>query len=83
MKKFSFKGGIHPHDNKFISENCSIKTILPGDELIFPLSQHIGAPAKPVVSKGEHVLAGQIIACKKAMISANVISSSLFSNIKR
>ena len=75
MKKFSFKGGIHPHDNKFISENCSIKTILPGDELIFPLSQHIGAPAKPVVSKGEHVLAGQIIACKKAMISANVISS--------
>ena len=34
MKKFSFKGGIHPHDNKFISENCSIKTILPGDDVL-------------------------------------------------
>lgn len=75
MKKFSFKGGIHPNDNKFITANCPIETILPGDELIFPLSQHIGAPAKPVVTKGEKVLVGQIIANGNGLISANVTSS--------
>lgn len=75
MKKFTFKGGIHPNDNKFISANCPIKTLLPGDELIFPLSQHIGAPAKAIVKKGDHVLAGQIIANGSGMISANVSSS--------
>lgn len=75
MKKFYFKGGIHPDDNKFISAKYPIETILPDDELIFPLSQHIGTPAKAIVTKGEHVLAGQIIANGNGMISANVISS--------
>lgn len=47
----------------------------PGDELIYPLSQHIGAPAKAIVAKGDHVLVGQIIANGNGMISANVASS--------
>lgn len=75
MKKFSFKGGIHPNDNKMISADHPIESLLPNDELIFPLSQHIGAPAKPVVNKGDNVLAGQIIANGNGMISANVVSS--------
>lgn len=75
MKKFSFKGGVHPHDNKDLSAQYAIKQIDPGDELIFPLSQHIGAPAKPIVSKGDTVLVGQIIANGNGMISANVSSS--------
>lgn len=75
MKKFSFKGGIHPDDNKIISANHPIESLLPGDELVFPLSQHIGAPAKPTVNKGDVVLVGQIIANGNGMISANVISS--------
>lgn len=75
MKKFTFKGGIHPNDNKFISANHPIKALSPGDELIFPLSQHIGVPAKATVKKGDHVLVGQIIANGSGMISANVASS--------
>lgn len=75
MKKFSFKGGVHPHDNKDLSAQYAIKQIDPGDELIFPLSQHIGAPAKPIVSKGDTVLVGQIIANGNGMISASVSSS--------
>lgn len=81
MKKFSFKGGVHPHDNKDLSAQYAIKQIEPGDELIFPLSQHIGAPAKPIVSKGDTVLVGQIIANGNGMISANV-SSSVSGSVK-
>lgn len=75
MKKFSFKGGVHPRDNKNMSAQLSIESLDPGDELIFPLSQHIGAPAKPIVSKGESVLVGQVIANGNGIISANVSSS--------
>lgn len=75
MRILSFKGGIHPHDNKSLSANHPIKLLNPGDELIYPLSQHIGAPAKAIVAKGDHVLVGQIIANGNGMISANVASS--------
>lgn len=75
MKKFSFKGGVHPCDNKDLSAQFSIEPLNPGEELIFPLSQHIGAPAKPIVSKGDSVLVGQIIANGNGIISANVSSS--------
>lgn len=75
MKKLNFKGGIHPHDNKDFSATLPIKLLTPGDELIFPLSQHIGAPAKAIVAKGDRVLVGQIIANGNGMISANVVSS--------
>ena len=43
--------------------------------MVYPLSQHIGAPAKPLVAKGDHVLKGQIIAEAGGFISANVLSS--------
>lgn len=42
---------------------------------MFPLSQHIGAPAKPVVAKGDYVLAGQLIAEAGGFVSANIHSS--------
>ena len=77
MRILSFKGGIHPHDNKSLSANHPIKLLNPGDELIYPLSQHIGAPAKAIVAKGDHVLVGQIIANGNGMISANVASYDL------
>ena len=49
MGKFTFHGGIHPYDGKDISKDKSIKAYLPKGELVFPVSQHIGAPAEPVV----------------------------------
>lgn len=71
----TFKGGIHPYDGKDISKERPIKTIQPKDELVFLMSQHIGAPAAPVVKPGDRVLMGQIIGEASAFISANVVSS--------
>ncbi len=71
----TFRGGAHPYDGKDLSRDCAIEDILPGKELVFPMSQHIGAPAKPIVSVGDHVLAGQKIAEKGGFISANIHSS--------
>ena len=52
-----------------------LRSIPKGVEMVFPLSQHIGAPAKPLVAVGDEVLVGQIIAEAGGFISANVISS--------
>ena len=58
-----------------MSENKPIQVLLPKGELVFPMSQHIGAPAKPLVAKGDRVLAGQKIGEAGGFISANVICS--------
>lgn len=75
MGVLTFKGGVHPYDGKEISKGKPITTLMPEGDLVFPLSQHIGAPAKAVVSKGERVLAGQLIAEASSFVSANVHSS--------
>ena len=73
----TFIGGIHPFEGKELSEDKPIKYLEPlqGEVMVYPLSQHIGAPAKPLVAKGDHVLKGQIIAEAGGFISANVLSS--------
>lgn len=73
----TFIGGIHPHEGKELSEDKPISLIAPlqGEEMVYPLSQHIGAPAKPLVAKGDQVLKGQIIAEAGGFISANVLCS--------
>lgn len=75
MAKFTFKGGIHPYDGKDISKDKPIETYLPKGNLYYPLSQHIGAPAKPVVNKGDHVLMNQLIAESGGFVSANIYAS--------
>ena len=72
MAKLTFLGGIHPYDGKDLSKDKPIQEVLPGSELVYPLSQHIGAPAKPVVAKGDRVLAGQKIAESGAFVSAPI-----------
>ena len=62
MAKLTFVGGIHPYDGKDLSKDKPIQDVLPKGEMVYPLSQHIGAPAKPIVAKGDRVLAGQKIA---------------------
>ena len=75
MSKATFKGGAHPYECKSLSENAEISLLdLPG-EYVFPMSQHIGAPAKPCVNVGDNVLAGQKIGEAQGFISADVISS--------
>ncbi|GAB3095193.1 electron transport complex subunit RsxC [Aestuariicella hydrocarbonica] len=75
-KIWSIPGGIHPEENKSQSLQLPLGEVALPSELIFPLSQHIGAPAKPIVTVGERVLAGQKIADAKGMISAAVHAST-------
>lgn len=75
MKRKTFKGGAHPYDGKEMSRECPIEILNPGDTLVYPLSQHIGAMAKPLVKAGDRVLVGQKIAEKGGFISANIHSS--------
>ena len=70
----SFKiGGIHPPGNK-ISKNSQITTAPLPDQVVVPLSQHIGAPATPCVAKGDHVKVGQLIGQSSGFVSANIHS---------
>ena len=75
MAFLTFKGGVHPYDGKELSKEKPIKVYLPKNDLVFPLSQHIGAPAKAIVAKGDHVLAGQMIAEMGGFVSAAIHSS--------
>ena len=75
MSLLTFKGGIHPYDGKDLSKNNPIKEMLPGKILYYPLSQHIGAPAKCIVEKGDRILEGQMIAEAGGFVSAPIYSS--------
>ena len=71
-KVFDFHGGIHPAENKHQSVRSPIADAGIPPELIIPLSQHIGAPARPLVSIGERVLKGQMIAEARGFVSVPV-----------
>lgn len=75
MGLLTFKGGIHPYEGKELSKDQPIETYVPKGEMVFPLSQHIGAPAKPLVKKGDRVLKGQVIAEAGGFVSAPIHSS--------
>ena len=72
---FTFKGGIHPNDGKSLSKDEPIVSILPKGDLVYPLSQHIGAPANPIVAVGDQVLRGQKIAEAEGFVSAPIYSA--------
>ena len=65
-------GGVHPHDNKQYSAHQPISDCPLPKKAIIPLVQHIGAPAQPIVEKGEKVRVGQLIAKAGGFVSANV-----------
>ena len=58
---FTFFGGVHPKENKHYAEERSVKTFPAPDLLVVPMSQHIGAPCKPLVKKNDIVTKGQKI----------------------
>ena len=75
MKIRTFRiGGIHPEENKLTHEVPTQIAPLP-KQAIFPLSQHIGAPAKPVVAKGDKVKVGTVLAEAGGFVSAPIHSS--------
>ena len=73
--RITFRGGVHPKEHKDLSCESPLRLFDPKGEMVFPLSQHIGKPAKPVVQKGDAVLVGQTIAEADGYVSASVISS--------
>lgn len=73
MKTFKI-GGVHPAENK-LSAAQSIKVAELPKVAVFPMGQHIGAPAKPIVKKGDKVKVGQMIAEAGGFVSAPIFSS--------
>lgn len=75
MAVYSFKGGVHPKGNKELTAEKALTELIPQGDMVYPLSQHIGKPAAPVVKKNDMVLAGQLIAQADGFISANIHSA--------
>ena len=79
--KHMFPGGTHPHEGvngKAVNSGNAIRELPAPARVVIPLSQHIGAPCKPIVQKGDLVLAGQKIAVKFILfktVSLNIITS--------
>ena len=67
-------GGVHPEENKLSAEVATVTAELP-KQAVFPLSQHIGAPAKPVVERGQVVKVGTLLAEAGGFVSAPIYSS--------
>ncbi|MBQ8752006.1 MAG: electron transport complex subunit RsxC, partial [Clostridia bacterium] len=76
MSLRTFKHGIHPADGKALTANEAIRTFRPTGEMVYPLSQHIGAPAQPVVAVGDRVLVGQTLAQPGGFVSAAICSAA-------
>lgn len=75
MGLLTFKGGTHPPHGKKYSEKKAIEKAKDPKVVKIPLSQHIGAPCKPIVEKGDYVKVGQKIGEPLAFVSAPVHSS--------
>ena len=75
MGNSTFRGGAHPYEGKELSMDEPIRVMEPKTEMVFPMSQHIGAPATPTVAVGDTVKMGQIIGEASGFISANIVSS--------
>ncbi|MCT4598233.1 MAG: electron transport complex subunit RsxC [Vallitalea sp.] len=75
MAALTFKRGIHPSHSKDFTEEKPIKLYMPKGDLVFPMLQHIGAPCKPVVKKGDKVLVGQLIGEPQGFVSSPIHSS--------
>ncbi|HKM17193.1 MAG TPA: electron transport complex subunit RsxC [Limnochordia bacterium] len=75
MNLKNFRGGVHPEYNKHITSDKPIKVLPAPKEVVIPLAQHAGAPAEPLVKKGDSVLLGQEIGSSAEPISAAVHTS--------
>ena len=73
--KNTFRGGVHPEGRKELSRESRLRLFDPKGEMVFPLQQHIGKPAKPVVKKNDEVRVGQLLAEADGFISAPIHSS--------
>ena len=75
MRALTFSGGLHPNDCKQDTMNCAITELKASEIMVYPMSQHIGAPCEPIVKAGDRVLVGQKIGDSSAFVSAPIHSS--------
>ena len=75
MPMAKFKGGCHPYGGKGLTMDKPVIDYKPTGEMVFPMSQHAGKPAVPVVKAGDEVLVGQLIGEASGAVSANIHSS--------
>lgn len=75
MSLRTFHGGVHPPEYKELTENCAFEVIPLPEEIILPLSQHLGKEASPQVKKGDEVIPGQLVAKAEGFVSAPVHTS--------
>lgn len=71
----TFRHGVHPADHKQLTEGKFIERLSAPDEVILPLSQHIGAPSRPIVEAGDRVYRGQMIAEAQGFVSVPLHAS--------
>lgn len=73
MATATFKGGIHPFsDFKQLSCDLPIEVARLPQQVVLPLSQHVGAPAEAIVEAGQQVTKGELIAKSTGFVSANI-----------
>lgn len=75
MKLKTFKRGVHPKGNKHYTKDLPIEELSIKGDAVYPMSQHIGAPCKPIVEVGDEVKVGQLIAEAGGFVSANIFSA--------
>jgi len=75
MALATFKGGIHPPDKKDLAKDRAIKEAKSPQRIVIPLSQHLGAPCKPIVSIGQELKKGELIGEAGGFVSAPVHAS--------
>lgn len=71
----TFRGGVHPFDGKALTADAAVQKLTPTGDAVYPLRQHIGKPALPLVKKGDAVLVGQQIAAAADGLSACICSA--------
>jgi len=76
LRSLGFRHGIHPPESKELTAHLPIHRMPFPDEVVLPVRQHAGKPAKPVVKKGDHVLRGDVVAAADGFVSAPVHASS-------
>ncbi len=75
MSSKTFHGGVHPKEYKHLTEHLAFELFPIPEQIILPLSQHLGKEAKTLVKKGEEVKSGQMIAQAEGFVSAPVHTS--------
>ena len=75
MGKVTFRGGFRMYDGKDLTEGGRLTELVPKGDAVYPLLQHIGVPARPVVAVGDKVLVGQRLAEANGVVSAHIVSA--------